>query len=152
MEIRGKSPANPSRTATAKVSNPLPVPEHCPNCGSPVGLVENDAIYGTHYGEWPWAYRCTDDVCDSHVGLHPFTSIPLGTLADAPTRAARREAKQIFNLTWRREMTRTEAYKWLAGRLGIANSEECHIGWFSVEQCAQVVEVCRNHPRSKHAN
>ncbi len=77
-------------------------------------------------------------------GMHPFTNIPLGTLADAPTRQARTRAKEVFNPIWQSQrMTRSEAYSWLAGQLGIANVEECHIGWFDVQTCQRVVVVCQ---------
>lgn len=141
------SPQNPSRSATARVKNPLPAPTECPYCAGAVELVSNSEIYGRTFGEWPWAYKCADDDCDSYVGLHPFTSIPLGTLADAATRQARKEAKAAFNPLWQKwgtnGMTRTEAYAWLAGRLEIEDVNSCHIGWFDVKTCARVVAVCR---------
>jgi hypothetical protein len=72
--------------------------------------------------------------------MHPFTAIPLGTLANAATREARKKAKAAFNPLWQgKRMSRTEAYQWLASALGIANVEECHIGWFDVAMCERVV-------------
>lgn len=140
LTINGKSPANPSRKATARVTNPLPVPTVCPHCGGPVRLVENSAIYRRNYGEWPWAYLCAP--CDAYVGLHPFTAIPLGTLATAPIREARKLAKAAFNPLWMNGgMSRSEAYAWLAKAMGIADVNQCHIGWFGVEQCVAVVDA-----------
>jgi hypothetical protein len=141
-----KTPWNPSRKAIARVKNPLPPPAACPHCGSPVEIVRNSVIYGRAYGEWPWAFRCTDDVCDSYVGMHPFTGIPLGTLANAEIRAARKRAKNVFNPLWQDggQFTRSDAYAWLARQLGITNIEECHIGWFDVAMCDRVVEVCKS--------
>jgi hypothetical protein len=137
-----KTPWNPSRTATARVTNPLPAPTECPNCGSAVKLVSNAAIYGREYGEWAWAYKCDSVDCDSYVGLHPFTSIPLGTLANPATREARKRAKAAFNPLWEgRRMKRREAYAWLAKALGISNVGECHIGWFDIAMCDRVVAV-----------
>lgn len=133
-----KTPWNPSRRAIARVRNPLPEPTACQYCGGKVEIVRNSAIYGRDYGEWPWAYRCT--CCHSYVGMHPFTAIPLGTLANAATREARKKAKAAFNPLWQGKcMSRTEAYQWLASALGIANVEECHIGWFDVAMCERVV-------------
>ena len=37
---------------------------------------------------------------------------------------------------------RREAYKWLAGALGI-EERHCHIGMFDVNMCRKVVGVCR---------
>jgi zinc-finger-containing domain len=139
-----KTPWNPSRSATKRVKNPLPAPTVCPNCGDSVGLVSNEAIYRRKYGEWPWAYKCNNAVCDSYVGLHPFTNIPLGTLANKVTREARKRAKTLFNPLWDRGgMTRSEAYTWLAGQLGIVPVENCHIGWFDVAMCERVIDVCK---------
>ncbi len=139
-----KTPWNPSRKATARVKNPLPAPTSCPHCNGAVDLVNNSAIYGREYGEWPYAYACTTAGCGAYVGLHPFTAIPLGTLADGPTRAARKRAKAAFNPIWQSgRMTRGEAYAWLARALGIEKTEECHIGWFDVSTCQRVEQVIR---------
>lgn len=134
------TPWNPSRRATARVKNPLPVPDRCPHCGGACTIVNNAEIYGREFGEWPWAVLCTG--CRAYVGLHPFTGIPLGTLATAPIRKARSEAKAAFQPLWQSgRMSRSDAYAWLAGALGIAKVEECHIGWFDVEQCQAVVRA-----------
>lgn len=132
------TPWNPSRRAVARVRNPLPVPEACPHCGVACNIVHNSEIYGRAYGEWPWAVLCLG--CRAYVGLHPFTGIPLGTLATPEIRRARSEAKDWFNPLWQSgQMTRNEAYAWLAGALGIADVEQCHIGWFDVAQCQAVI-------------
>ncbi|VWD55868.1 zinc-finger-containing protein [Burkholderia contaminans] len=121
---------------TARVKNPLPAPTTCPYDGGPVEIVNNSAIYGREYGEWPWAFLCRS--YRAYVG----PAIPLGTLADEPTRDARKRAKAAFNPIWQSgAMTRTDAYIWLARQLGIENHEECHIGWFDVATCDRVVAV-----------
>ena len=133
------TPLNPSRRAVARVKDVLPVPTECPHCQSWVRLVGNEEIYGRPFGEWPWAYLCTNLACRAYVGLHPFTGIPLGTLATAPMREARKKAKAAFNPLWQSgRMSRTEAYAWLAERLGIPVGE-CHIGWFDEARCEQVI-------------
>lgn len=38
-------------------------------------------------------------------------------------------------------MSRTQAYEWLAGALGIP-AEECHIGMMDVETCGHVIALC----------
>lgn len=136
-----KTPWNPSRSATARVRNPLPVPDVCEHCGGACKIVNNTEIYGREYGEWPWAVLCTG--CRAYVGLHPFTGIPLGTLATPEIRRARSAAKDAFNPIWQSgRMSRTQAYSWLAQALDIDDVEKCHIGWFGVEQCAAVVRAC----------
>ncbi len=137
------TPWNPSRRALARVKNPIPVPDKCPHCGSPVFIDSNAIIYGKEYGEWPWALMCTG--CDSYVGLHPFTGIPLGTLATKPIREARKRAKAVFNPLWQEDgLSRDEAYAWLATVMGIEDVEKCHIGWFDVKQCEAVILACYN--------
>lgn len=135
------TPWAPSQHAIKRVIDPLPVPTHCNVCRSTVSLVTNDVIYGSQYGKWPWAYKC--DNCDAYVGLHEFTNLPLGTLADAGTREARKRAKNEFNPLWNTgNMTRSEAYKWLADAMGIS-TKVCHIAMMDSQQCAQVVALCK---------
>ncbi|SMF96075.1 Protein of unknown function [Methylomagnum ishizawai] len=137
-----KTPWNPSRKAMARVSNPLPAPEQCPYCGGPVQIVNNGEIYGRVYGEWPWAYLCRP--CDAYVGMHPFTHIPLGTLADRETREARKSAKAPFEALHRsRLMDRDTAYRLLAERLGIPQAE-CHFGWFDPDLCARAKQAAES--------
>lgn len=131
----GKSPWAPSVTATARVPEPVPAPTQCQQCGAPVEIAHHTQIYrgGKTYGDWPWAYRCTS--CDAMVGMHPFTSIPLGTLAGAELRRMRTDCKQPFNLLWQqRGVSRHDAYHRLADHLGIAPSE-CHFGLFDEDRC-----------------
>lgn len=136
-----KLPIKPD--AVAKVRDPLPAPTECRYCGAPVELVNNSEIYnGRSYGAWPYAYKCTS--CDSHVGVHKYTDIPLGTLADADLRSWRQAAKENFNPLWQDgAMSRTEAYAWLAQKLGIERAQ-CHIGMMETEQCIATIEAVRH--------
>lgn len=136
MDTAHKTPWNPSRRATARVKAPLPAPEQCRLCGGNVRIGEHAEVYGGRsFGDWPWVYLCDD--CGAYVGLHPFTSIPLGTLADARIRAARKACKPAFEKLHRSGgMTRKQAYAALAERLGIP-VDECHFGWFDLDMCEQ---------------
>jgi hypothetical protein len=139
MTTAPKTPWNPSESATARVTNPLSAPTTCPHCGGEVSIVQNSVIYnGRSYGSWPWVYLCANRHCGAYVGMHPFTAIPLGTLATAEIRAARAMAKSLFNPLWQtgkvRRMSRSQAYARLAEVLGIP-AAECHFGWFTAEQC-----------------
>lgn len=140
-----KTPWNPSKKATKRVKNVLPTPEQC-NCCGRMGVVikSNDEIYrGRKYGKWPWVYICAGDIesCGAYVGMHPFTNIPLGTLADAKTREARKKCKVPFlHLTGK--ISRKEAYKKLAEKLGI-ETEECHFGWFDAVMCEKAAQAAR---------
>lgn len=136
-----KTPLNPSRKATLRVADPLAVPHKCNICGEEaVRLGRHEEIYfGRTYGEWPYIYIC--DCCGSYVGIHNFTNIPLGTLADAKTREARKRCKPPFERLWKSgKMTRDEAYAYLAKQMGIPRSE-CHFGMFTASQCMQAKQI-----------
>jgi hypothetical protein len=136
---------NPSPTATARVVAPLPIPLNCHYCKNKVQLVNNSEIYQKQYGEWPYAYLCSNKQCGAYVGLHPFTSIPLGTLADAHTRRARKNTKEAFNAIWKGgHMTRDGAYQWLAEKMGITDHNACHISWMNVVECKAAFKFCRD--------
>lgn len=135
------TPWNPSRRATARVPDPLPAPTHCPHCGRPIQIVNNRAIYGKEYGDWPWAFWCKP--CDAYVGLHPFTGIPLGTLATRPLRDARKKAKALFNELWQSgEMTRSAAYAWASKTLQLP-PKETHVAMFDIATCNRLIEEIR---------
>lgn len=139
-----------SKAQVARVKNPLPVPTICPHCQSAVERVNNQVIYGRQFGAWPFAYKCTSAACDSYVGIHPKTDIPLGTLANKAMRAARKAAKSAFMPMWEdRGMDKDSAYAWLADKMGIAEVGHCHIGWFNIEQCNRVVQICNTALKGK---
>ena len=80
--------------------------------------------------------------CGAYVGCHPNSARPLGRLANAELRAAKMRAHSIFDPLWRNgSRNRTEAYQWLAGKLGI-KVKHCHIGMFDIETCRKVIDVC----------
>lgn len=131
----GKTPWHPSVRATERVPDPMPVPTVCSCCGAhAIEIRHHTQIYHGHeFGEWPWAYVCS--ACGAMVGMHPFTSIPLGTLADGPLRRLRKACKQPFNLLWvHKRMTRDEAYAALAKHLGIP-AAQCHFGLLDDATC-----------------
>lgn len=132
-----------SRKSLMRVTDAMPPPDHCPNCGCDVLLVNNREIYGREYGDWPYAYRCVDHRgCDSYVGLHPNTDLPLGTLANKPTREARKTYKSFFfQLQRARGWSRKQAYAWLTQRMGIP-PDQCHWGFFGVAQAELAGSIC----------
>ncbi len=120
-------------------------PPVCPCCGRKAELKEKAEIYGRGHG-FVWA--CQE--CDTRVGVHRGSQKPLGTLADAETRAWRRKAHAAFDPLWRHSAEgwrkrRRMAYAWLAGELGIPE-RRCHIALFDAEMCRKVVEVCSTAP------
>lgn len=115
----------------------------CPYCTQPAALVTGVTIYPHRSDLYDKQfYLCVP--CHSWVGCHPGTEQPLGRLANAELRAAKIAAHAAFDPLWRGVGTRkrSEAYRWLADRLGIV-WKECHIGQMDVEQCRRVVEICR---------
>lgn len=91
-------------------------------------LESEETVYGLRW-------QCPVDGCT--VALwNGSTSTP----ADQKTRDARRTAHEAFDVLWRgpgAPFTRSGAYRWLRGELGLTR-EECHIGMFDFEQCRQV--------------
>lgn len=111
---------------------PLP----CPDCGLPMELRKGK--YGLFYGCSGFPH------CDVTHAAHP-DGRPLGVPADRETRKARCSAHVIFDRHWKLaygKLDRTEAYRWLAGQLGI-QAEDCHIGNFNYDTCQRVVAVCQ---------
>jgi hypothetical protein len=120
----------------------------CPYCGEYAYLTKGSVIYGSesesadnnYWMCWP---------CDAYVGCHdgesegwePGTK-PMGNLAKAELRAKRVELHNKFDTLWRRSggMTRDDAYKWLAIRLGISR-DECHIGMFDEAMCKKAAVI-----------
>lgn len=124
----------------------------CPYCDKPAELVGGHRIYRhrpdlNHLLFW----RC--DTCDAHVGCHrrgatvqignermrSDGTLPLGRLANAELRRAKRRAHDAFDaMWWSGDMTRQEAYAWLADALGITVAN-CHIGMFDLDGCNAVI-------------
>jgi len=117
------------------------LPVLCSYCNRLARLVPSADVYGRTYGGPRW--WCQD--CDAHVGCHPGTETPLGTLANAALRAARQRAHSFFDPLWKdrpteqeRRRARTQLYAGLAAHLGL-KVEDTHIGQFDAETCEKVV-------------
>lgn len=112
----------------------------CPYCGKPAALKNSRVIYKRDYG---MVWICPDyPACDAYVGCHKGTNKPLGRLANAELREAKKEAHAAFDPLWQDgAMKRTAAYIWLAEQLGIER-QACHVGMFDVAECRRVVEIC----------
>jgi hypothetical protein len=142
-----KTPWNPSRKATARVRDPQPVPVQCIYCLDVVEIRHHDKVYGKAYGEWPWMYVCVG--CGARVGMHPFTAIPLGTLADEATREARKVCKPAFEHLWLDAgFERSGAYVWLADKL-VLTAEQCHFGLFDIETCRRAKLACDGYGKAQ---
>jgi hypothetical protein len=61
----------------------------------------------------------------------------------SPLAKARARAHQQFDALWKNgHMTRKRAYRWLGRRMKIPPSD-CHIILFDIDQCEQVIKLCR---------
>jgi hypothetical protein len=120
----------------------------CDYCDRVAELVTGAAIYPHRpdlFGRRFW--RCAP--CGAWTGCHEpgkgqgDGTKPLGRLANAELRRAKQAAHAAFDPLWKsRSMSRHEAYRWLAGELGIS-FENCHIGMFDVDGCRAVVSAVR---------
>lgn len=114
----------------------------CGYCGEPATLVTGRVLFpkrATLRARLFW--RC--EPCDAHVGCHPKSARPLGTLARQSLRVLRMRAHAEFDPLWQRGAfaSRAAAYAWLAEQLGVAEAD-CHIGQFDESQCLQVLSAC----------
>jgi hypothetical protein len=113
----------------------------CQYCLGAAELVTGAEVYphlpGLRYKK---IWRC--EPCKAWVGCHEGTENAMGRLANAELRQAKMDAHAAFDPLWREgDRTRKQAYQWLADKLGMP-FKKCHIGYFSVEQCKQVINVC----------
>jgi len=61
---------------------------------------------------------------------------------DKTTAGLRIAAHKAFDPIWQSgEMTRSEAYRWLAGEMGLS-SKACHMVRMNADQCREVVRIC----------
>lgn len=108
-----------------------------PDCGAPMVLRVTRRA--------PWTgrkfYGCSRfPECRSTHGAHP-DGTPLGIPATKATKQARIRAHDVFDQLHRPgRMTRSQAYVFLAKRMGMSK-DECHIGRFDAAQCDQVIAI-----------
>ncbi|GEP00585.1 zinc-finger-containing protein [Methylobacterium haplocladii] len=127
----------------------------CPTCATAAVLTTGAAVYPNRpdLAAKP-IWRC--EGCGAYVACHPDTTVPLGTPADAATRAARMNLHQkrldpLWKEAWRepayakngcgpktrrsiQKAARERVYAYLAGRMRLTPAE-CHTGLFTREQC-----------------
>lgn len=123
----------------------------CQYCGNPAELVTGAVIYPRRddlHAKRFW--RCAP--CRAYVGCHdPGNGYgdgtrPLGVLANAELREAKKAVHAVLDPLWRSgRMSRKRAYRWLAERMQL-RVEDCHVGHFSVEQCRRAEAFCRSYP------
>lgn len=114
----------------------------CPYCSGSADLEDSIKIYKKSYG---MCYLCENyPKCDSYVGVHKGSNIPLGTLADSSLRKLRNQTHLLFDEMWinKPKNYRNSAYKWLAEKLNLT-SEVCHIAMFDESTCLKVIKLLK---------
>lgn len=105
----------------------------CHYCGNKAERVTGKIIY-PHLPELhdKMFYRC--EPCGAYVGCHANGKV-LGRLANAELRRAKIQVHTALDPLWQQgNMTRKEAYRYLAKKMGIP-VKKCHVGWFDLETC-----------------
>ncbi len=123
----------------------MKIPTICRYCGGVIKLVSAQTIYGASTDRLGLTneniYLCQN--CNARVGCHKGTNRPLGNVANEVLRLKRRETHQVFDRFWQDNgMSRTQAYKWLAKQMRLSE-KNAHIGGFEMDQCQQVIDLCR---------
>jgi hypothetical protein len=112
----------------------------CNYCNKPAKLVSGRVIYPQRADLISLLFWYCKD-CKAWVGCHKKTTRPLGKLATQMLRELRAYVHTQFDPLWQNgQMTRTQAYVWLAEQMQMT-VEDCHIGMFNEEQCRQVMEI-----------
>lgn len=120
----------------------------CRYCSNPAVLVQ----FGD--GGYPYSQdfgpMWTCGPCKAWCGCHPGTENALGGLANAELRRAKQAAHAAFDPLWQRKVTRDQCtkskarkagYRWLSEQMGIPY-KQTHIGFFNLDECRRVVEIC----------
>lgn len=120
------------------------VSEICRYCGGVIRRVPAEKVYQAATErlkqQRQWIYQCQN--CNARVGCHRDSKRPLGNVANEVLRLKRVEAHRVFDALWKSgRMTRTGAYRWLAGELHL-RPDRAHIGGFEMDQCQKVIELC----------
>lgn len=115
----------------------------CPYCDKAARLVaraevERDRPHGLAWVCWP---------CEAWAAVHNNspTNKPTSRLAKRELHAAKAQAAGVFNLlykTW--GVKRSDAYSWLAEKMGIS-SGDCDFAKFDLNECRKADSVARKY-------
>lgn len=122
----------------------MKIPTVCRYCGGKIILTTARSIYGK--GDDP-IYLCT--TCNAYVGCYKGTKRPMGKPANTVLRLKRQETHRVFDRFWQAQgWTRSAAYRWLARSLH-RKEQDTHIGMMEMDECEQVIHLCRNYQTDK---
>lgn len=117
----------------------------CPECGKIAKKRRRWSLgRDSNRADNEWIYVCSDyPSCDTYVGCHPGTDVPLGFMAGRELRLLRRKAHKALDWAWQfGGMSRTAAYRKLAEVLGISSKyfeKDAHIARLDEDQCRVVI-------------
>lgn len=114
----------------------------CPYCGAKATLRPAAAVYGDRAKPGYYLYVCDRyPLCNSYVGAHAKTLLPMGTLANGRLRNKRIQAHRAFDRLWKSgTMEKWQAYRWLQAKFSL-RSDQAHIAKFSEYMCDQLITV-----------
>ena len=115
----------------------------CPYCGAQAFLRPSSAVYGMNAHPGEYLYVCSRyPACDSYVGVHRKSMLPMGSLANGDLRNKRIHAHKVFDRLWQNGiMEKWQAYQWMQAKFGLS-SEQAHIAKFSEYMCDQLIRIC----------
>lgn len=115
----------------------------CPYCGAHAVLRSSKAVYQSKAKPGRHLFVCARyPLCDSYVGAHEGTLLPMGTLANGDLRNKRIQAHRAFNRLWESgTMKKWQAYRWMQAKFGLC-SQQAHIAMFSEYMCDQLITEC----------
>lgn len=121
----------------------------CPYCGEEAQVVTGVTVYPYRRDLRHLSfYHC--EPCDAYC-RRESDGRPFGTMANAELRAARIATHKKFDALWKSgQVTRSEAYRWLAKQMG-KEPVDTHIRLFSLGDCVAARELVDKHPQSKLA-
>ena len=117
-------------------------PKTCNICGGPVEYTTLERVYGhfLKYGKKSGhCYHCKS--CGAVVGTHVDRPLEAyGLLANQEMAVLRQRNHDMFDHFWKNRAERTKMYKKLADAMGIP-FEECHFGYFNVEELEKSYQI-----------
>ena len=114
----------------------------CQYCGKPLEYAKGKLVYMTPaYAQINIVVCSGYPECDSYVGCHTGTLIPMGSVANSELRALRRLTHEVFDHQWETgRISRARAYKEMSKIKGL---EPFHIGEFTKEQCELLISTIK---------
>lgn len=112
----------------------------CPYCGADVVLKEESYVKKKGKKD-VYLYVCSNyPICNSYVGCHKNSTLPLGSISSPELRNLRRKTHFYFDLLWKEGyMSRSNSYAWLTKKLKIP-PDCCHIGKFNPDLCKRTIK------------